>query len=405
MNPTKRIHWFLSLILGLVAANGFAAASSDSVTLRFLEERVQSDPLDNVALNRLSAACIQKMRETGDLAYLDRALQSARSSMAAVPVAQNPGGAAALALAEFESHHFREALALANQAYGIDPRNTGALATAGDAQLELGNYDEAEKIYAKLDDGESGPSIRARQARLAELKGDPQKAIALLQKNLSSGIESIWYRVRLGELYFRMGDLEKAAEHYESAHRLRPENYLVLEHLAELRAAEGKFEEALEMYQDVVAAVPRAEFFQALGDLYLYMNRPAEAQPWHERALSAFLKSVEQGNAHYYHHLAGFYSDVQPNPTEALRWARKDKETRHSIYACESLAWALYRNGEFAQAAEEITPALQLGTKDAHLLCHAGLIFTSSGQTERGSDLLQHAMAANPHYNSFHMHR
>src|SRR5438093_13373578 len=99
----------LLFALGLAAVSSLAAVSPESATLRFLEQRVQSDPLDCVAHNRLSAACINQMRETGDLAYLDRAMKSARASLAAVPAAQNPGGVAALAVAEFESHHFREA--------------------------------------------------------------------------------------------------------------------------------------------------------------------------------------------------------------------------------------------------------------------------------------------------------
>ena len=402
---TRAINCALRLILGLAVANTFAAANPDSATLRFLEERVQSDPLDSVALNRLSAVCINQMRETGDLGYLNRALQSALASLRAVPAAQNPGGLAALALAEFESHHFREALTLARQACAIDPRDRGALATTGDAELELGHYAEAAKIYAQLSDGESAPSVRARLARLAELTGDTQTAIDLLRQNLGPGVESVWYRVRLGELFFRQGRLEIALSHFDSARRLRPDSYLVLEHLAEVRAAQGKFDEALTLYQQVVTAVPRAEFFQALGDLYVFMNRPAAAKSWHERALNAYLKSVSATNAHYYHHLAGFYSDAQENPAEALRWARQDKESRDSIYASDSLAWALYRSGEFTAAATEMEHALVLGTKDAHLLFHAGMIFSRAGQIERGSGLLKQALAVNPRYNSFHMHR
>ncbi|MBC8002615.1 MAG: tetratricopeptide repeat protein [Opitutaceae bacterium] len=401
----RAISCALGLIVGWSAVNGSAAVSADPATLRFLEQRVKSDPLDSIALNRLSVACIVQMRETGDLAFLDRALQSARSSLAAVPASQNSGGLAALAVAELELHHFREALALARQAYTIDPRNLGALATAGDAELELGDYAEAGKTYAMLSEGDPAPPVRARLARLAELKGDPQNAIALLRQNLGTGVDSVWYRVRLGELHFRMGDLEKADDLYESARRLRPESYLVLEHLAELRAAQGKYDDALALYQKVVAMVPRAEFFQALGDLYVFMKRPAEARPWHDRALTTYLKSVEAGNAHYYHHLAGFYSDVRENPAEALRWARQDKAIRNSIYACDTLAWALYRNGEFAAAAEEMAKALALGTKDAHLLFHAGMIYSRAGQIERGGEFLKQALAANPRYNSFHMHR
>jgi tetratricopeptide (TPR) repeat protein len=392
------------LALALAAVSAIANDSA-SETIRFLEQRVSSDPLDSVAQNRLSAACVSQMRETGDLAWLDRAAKSAHASLAAVPVAQNPSGLGALALVEFEFHHFREALALAQQAHAIDPRNTAALAIAGDAQLELGNYAEAETIYEKLNADEATPAVRARLARLAELKGDNQKAIELLRQNLGTAGETAWHHVRLGEIYFRTGNLEKAGEQYNAAQKLQPDGYLVLEHLAELRAAQGKFDESIALYQKVIARVPRAEFFQALGDVYAFTGKAAEAKPWYERARDAYVKSIEQGNAHYYHHLAGFYSDAQENPAAALRWARKDLEVRHSVYAHDSLAWALYKNGEFARAAEEMVRALALGTKDAHLLFHGGMIFSRAGELERGRELLKQALSVNPRYNSFHVHR
>ena len=402
---TRATNLALGLVLGLAAANSFAAARPQNATLDFLEARVTSDPLDAVAQNRLSAVCIQQMRDTGDLAFLERALQSARASLAAVPAAQNPGGLAALALAEFESHHFREALKLAEQAYATDPRNTPALATTGDAQLELGNYPYAEKIYRQLEAEESTPSLQARLARLAELKGENAQAIALLATVAGTPGDSAWYRVRLGELNFRTGHFTEAETHYEAARQLQPESFFVLEHLAELRAAQGKFDEAIALYQRVVVSAPRGEFFQALGDLYVFMGKPAEAKPWHDRALAAYLKSVGQGNAHYYHHLSGFYADAQENPAEALRWARKDLEMRHSVYAYDTLAWALYKNGEFTAAAEAMTRARALGTQDAHLLFHAGMIFSRAGEIARGGALLKQSLTVNPHYNSFHVHR
>ena len=155
----------------------------------------------------------------------------------------------------------------------------------------------------------------------------------------------------------------------------------------------------------MIARVPRAEFFQALGDLYTFMGKPDDAKPWHECALAAYRKSIEQGNAHYLHHLAGFYSDAQENPAEALRWAYKELEVRHSIYAYDALAWALYKSGDFTKARDTVKQALILGTKDAHLLYHAGLIYSRAGELEQGRVYLKQTVAINPSYNAFHMHR
>ena len=96
---------------------------------------------------------------------------------------------------------------------------------------------------------------------------------------------------------------------------------------------------------------------------------------------------------------------MQENPAAALQWARKDSECRHGVYAHDTLAWALYKNGEFASAAKEMNDALSLGTQDAHLLFHAGMIFSRAGELDRGRELIKQALKVNPYYNSFHVHR
>ena len=400
---TRAISLAIALI-GLAAATGVAAVDPTAVTLRFLEQRVKSDPMDSIAQNRLSWVYIEEMRQSGDLGFLDRASRAARASLEAVPEAQNTGGLVALAMAQFESHNFCDALALARKANAIDPGNAGALATIGDAELELGDYAEAERTYAGLQDYEEAPSLLARFARLNEIKGDNQAAIALLQDAVAAG-NTEWYHIRLGEIFFRTGQFEEAQREYEAAQNLAPEHFLVLEHVAELRAAQGRYAEAIRLYEQVISRVPRPDYFQALGDVYLYMGKPAEAKPWYDKARAGYLKSVEQGNAHFLHHLAGFYSDSVENPAEALRWAKKDMEVRHSVYAHEALAWAYYKNGDFVAAMSEITQALAMGTRDAHLLFHASMIYSRAGQLDRGGALLKQALEVNPRYNTFHVHR
>src|SRR5687768_14663105 len=135
------------------------------------------------------------------------------------------------------------------------------------------------------------------------------------------------------------------------------------------------------------------------------MGKRAEAATWCGRARDAFLKNAEQGNAHYFHHLAEFFSDTELNPKEAVKWARRDLELRHTAAAEDTLAWALYRSGDSAQAAEIMTKLLARGTRDAHILAHAGTIFVATGNADRGKKLLAEAARINPRHDSFSVHR
>ena len=75
------------------------------------------------------------------------------------------------------------------------------------------------------------------------------------------------------------------------------------------------------------------------------------------------------------------------------------------MYAYDGLAWALYQSGEFKPAAEAMEKALALGTRDAHLLYHASLIYYRAGDGAKARDCLRRAGEANPKFNEFHVHR
>jgi len=57
------------------------------------------------------------------------------------------------------------------------------------------------------------------------------------------------------------------------------------------------------------------------------------------------------------------------------------------------------------EGRREMKKALVLGTKDSHLLFHASMIATATGDVAKGKEFLEKAAAVNPHYNAFHVHR
>lgn len=394
------------LLCGSCLARGRAEDPAER-EIQLLRQRTKERPDDFIALTMLGQAYLQRARESGDLALYQTAESAFQSALA--EFSEDGGALGGLGFVRLAQHRFREAQALARQILQRDPRSSDGRLLFGDAQLALGDAAEATRTFASLADS---PSVFSRRSELARLRGDNDEAQRLALRAADDAAargeppeNCAWYRIRAGEIFFRRGQLDLAEEQYQSAVALSPQSYQAAEHMAELRAAQERFDEAIALYQKLIARTPRPDLAQELGDLFLFRQKPEQAKPWHDKALAQYLASVQRGEILFLHHLAGFYADSREDGAEAVRWARKDLALRSTPFTHDALAWALYRAGEFAESRREIEAALAGGIQDAHLSYHAGLIFSAAGEIERGREFLRATEQLNPHHNAFHVHR
>jgi len=401
------------LLAGVIIFGGWGHADAEPAAdrFRFFEERVKADAQDFIALNGLGDLCLLRQRETGDDAWLARATQAADASVKAVGLEFNPGGLALAARVDLAMHRFAEARDRARQLCAIQPGRMSALAILGDALLELGDLDAAAKVFDEMASLVSkSVTAESRLARLALLRGRHDEARAHFTAALDATPASLpltvaWCHVQLGELAFRTGDWEGAETNYEAALRAFPDWWSAREHLAELRGAQGRTGEALALYTQVIAQTPRPDLLQAAGDLLLFVRRPEDARSWHDRARTAYLIAAGTNPTLHAHHLAGFFSDSQEDAAEAVKWARRDLESRHSGYAWDALAWALNKQGDLPASVDASKKALATGLADPHVLYHAAMIHISAGEIAAGQALLRRCAEVNPHFNAFHAHR
>ena len=75
---------------------------------------------------------------------------------------------------------------------------------------------------------------------------------------------------------------------------------------------------------------------------------------------------------------------------------------RKDIYAYDLLAWSLYKNGKAEEARNAIDEALKLGTEDAKLFFHAGMIYYRLGENEKARESLARAISTNPQFHVLH---
>jgi tetratricopeptide (TPR) repeat protein len=178
-----------------------------------------------------------------------------------------------------------------------------------------------------------------------------------------------WVELQRGVLNLKSRVYEKARAHYQVADLAYSGYWLADEHIAELLGAQGKFDEAVAAYEKVIARVPRPEFQQALGELYLSMGQPGPAELWNQKALTAYLESAQSGGVHYYHHLTDFYADVREDGAEGGASAL-------DVMRCETLhtggsGVSSVSHGRVCGALDAMNESLSSGATDAQLFLPA----------------------------------
>ena len=389
------------------AATIVSDASSNANEIRFYEDKVKNDPEDFSANNKLAGLYLQKLRETGDVNLLNLAFRAARASLDSVPDVRNSGGITALALAEFAAHDFTNSRDHAARLIELEPSKSYPQSILGDALLELGDYEKAEIAYKKitlLDNGSSSGS-EARFARLAQLKGDSREA----QKHFSTALtlalsetvpprETVaWLRWQLGETAFSIGDYEAAEKNYKDALTTFPDYYRAVASLGRVLAAKNDLPGAIAQYEKVTRILPDPNYVAALGDLYKITGREDDAKRQYE-LVEQIGRLSQLNGALYNRQLALFYADRTLNSEKAYDLAAQEYKTRKDIYGADALAWTALKAGKPSEARAAMKEALRLGTNDAKLFYHAGIIEQSAGNKEKAIAYLQNALKLNPQF-------
>jgi tetratricopeptide (TPR) repeat protein len=278
-----------------------------------------------------------------------------------------------------------------------------------DIDFQEGRYRESRVGFEQLIEENRTWDSLARLAHWKGKMGEPGEADQLYLEAegdlTAKEMRSFaWLELQRGVLAITHGHYEQAGLHYRRAGMAYPGHWQVDEHVAELQAAQGKFDEAVALLKSVIARAPKPELHQALGELYVRMGMPEQAQPWFDSAWAAYMESVGRGNVHYFHHLADFCCDAREQPAEAVKWARKDIALRSNFSTQSALAWALFKAGEVAEALDFIKQALTSGVRDAGIFWTASTLFAATGETGESERYASAANAINPHYSNFHMH-
>jgi tetratricopeptide (TPR) repeat protein len=361
---------------------------------------------DPERLTRRIYRLYQKASISGDLAALtaiDRVIDDA------VELLSNPGDLYLLkAHVAFKLHKLDDVDTALRAVPAVYDSDEGRLIRA-DLDFQHGRYQAAERGYVDVLQRERSWGALARLAHLWGKMGDAVGADQLYEEAQDQLTAKemrayAWLEVQRGFLNFVHGRHDEARVHYQRGDAAYPGYWLVAEHIAEVLGAEGRYAEAAANFERVVSTTDRPDLAQAIGELYELAGQTEPAADWKERALRAYLQSARQGEVHYYHHLADYYSDVAEDGSEAVKWAYKDLQLRENFATQAALAWALYRDGRFDEAIRWIERALTSGIVEARLYFWAGDIYRASGDGMRAREFRERGLNLNPAVAGFHVH-
>jgi tetratricopeptide (TPR) repeat protein len=348
---------------------------------------------------QMAATYLQKMRETMDPDYLNRAAKIVDSVLSADRL--NYEALRLRSAIELERHSFPRAAANSRELIRIAPDDPWNFGTLGDSLMELGEYSAAADAYQKMVQLRPDMSSYNRAAYYRFVAGDPIGAIEIMKLAIDSGSRSpenvAWCLADLGNMELKVGRVEEAGKAFNTALKLFPGYHPALAGLGKLNAQAGKIPEAIDQYSKAQAAVPLPEYSAALEDLYEAAGKPDEARK--QAARLAVIERMDQAAGFPANrNLALAYADHGRNLDRALAMIREEMKTRRDIYEHDALAWVLYQNRQFAEAKQASDKALELNTPEPAFYYHAGMIALALGDRDGSRKHLERALALNPNF-------
>jgi tetratricopeptide (TPR) repeat protein len=368
-----------------------------------LSKQSAARPSDLHTQNLLAKAYIQKMRETVDFGYLDRA-----SRIVDDVIARDASNFEAVRLRSeigMERHEFQRVAEYSEEITKLAPNDPWSWGMLGDASMELARYPQAKQAYEKMLALRPDLSSYNRVAYYQFVMGHAEVAIGLMRNAISGGSDSpentAWCLADLGSMQFKVGKLKDAEASFRQALAEFPNYYPAFAGLGRIHAAQDKFDLAIENYKKAQAAVPMPEYAAALDAIYARLGKPAEAKKQRD-LIDVIEKMGRAGNEKTNRNLALIFADEDRDLDRALELVQNEIAVRPDVYTNDALAWVLYKLKKYEAADAASRKAVGLGTPEPMFYFHAGTVALALGRKQEARADLEKALALNPAFDVVH---
>jgi predicted Zn-dependent protease len=398
----KQICITLFVLISSAAAFGQASIPHPSPAedrIALFSREIEKDPTKANLYTELAIALLRRERETSDKSLLDRAQVALDKSLKLAPANSEAQKVEAVLL--LGKHEFASALALAQSLNQKVPDDVMTYGYIADADLALGDYTNAEKAAQWMLNLRSHnvPGLICG-AELRQVFGQSDGALQFLNESYQSMAPDQFEEIartltRMAEINLTMGRLDVADQLIRNALTFFPNYYLALEVEARVRDAQHKYAEAANILHLRNQQFPQPESIYAEAKALDNAGDTTKAKElyasFEQIALS---KSSRADNDN--RDLVLYYLGREHDPGEALRIVRWTISQRHDVWTLDSLAIALYANGNYVEAKKQIEAALEPGIRDGNIFYHAAQINAALKNQPATVQYLKLSLEANP---------
>jgi tetratricopeptide (TPR) repeat protein len=385
MKPILALLFLISSTLAIAESNtAKKIADLSPAEERIVEARktIEQEPTHYAGYNLLAVALVRRAQQTADPTYYLQAQEALRRSIELAPNNfETEKIRVTILLGEYE---FPEALSAAKALNKRVPDDVMVYGLLARANMELGNYKDAENAAQWMLNLRPGnlPAL-THAAHLRELFGDADGSYELLEIALETTSsmeveENARILTEMGHLRLAAGNPDAAEKLLQRALACLPGYGGALGNLAQVRIAQKRYEEAVVLLRQRYQVAPALAHLYDLAEGLELAGHSVEAhKAFQEFETKALALSDMKDNAN--RDLVFYYADHAQQPAKALQIAHREFAWRHDVYTLDAYAWALHASGQDRDARQQIEAALAVGVRDANLFRHAGEIALTSG--------------------------
>ena len=342
-----------------------------------LKAKLATKPQDVKIRLQLATIFITEQRITGEHHYYYPAIEKILNGVLSIDPKNFEANVFKASL-RMSQHQFADAKKIAEEAKAINPDNAYVYGILVDANVELGNYEEAVAMSDKMQALKPSLESYSRASYLREIYGDYDGAIAAMKLAVQAGLPGSepqsWSLNVLGDLYYNIGKLDEAERTFQENLFIRPSYAPSMAGLAKVEMKKKNYTRALALLDSANAIMPQSSFEEQKADVYVAMGDTKKAMDKYAEVQKMLI--TDANSNHHSVSLELARSFIKTNQWDsAKKYALMEYTIRpKNIDVNNELAWIAYSQNDIAKAKEYLKTAMSTGSKNPELLQRAVVI-------------------------------